>query len=102
MRLGHLVAATAMLAASLAAHADTVIYDSFTTYSNFISGGGGSATSNGVVYSKLFAQEITPATGSAGLPITRISYEVGNANSSALNVYSNLVFFSADGVNGGP
>lgn len=101
---GVAVAAVAVAAAVRPAAGATVVYSNLTTYSGMFRANG-AATAVGtpaVDFTPLVADDITPATGNAGAPVTSVAFSLVNSGGTAASVNVELRFYAANGPNGGP
>jgi hypothetical protein len=78
--------------------ADTVVYTTLNDGSNGDYTSGGTASQN----SRIVADDISFAAGSAGAEVDHFTFTVFNGNSTAASGSAQLVFYANDGPNGGP
>ncbi len=92
------LAAAALAAASAArATAATTAYSNVTNFTAVGYVNGAPATTSGVDYTPLVADDITPVTGLAGLPVSTVEFSVYNGNATAVTVIPELRFYATDG-----
>src|ERR1043166_6933527 len=83
MKLTPLV--TCVFIAIASASAQQLIYDNTLNFSGQVYLNGGAANQAGNTITRLVADDITPLSGYAGMPIQTISFSVGNLNPVAVS-----------------
>jgi hypothetical protein len=90
------------LAALASASAQILIYDNTLNFSGQVFLNGGAANQSGNTITRLVADDITPLSGYAGMPIQTISFSVANLNSVAVSARPRLRIYGSDGPGGAP
>jgi hypothetical protein len=80
------------------ARADTVLYDN-TLAANFTGQlylNGGATSVGSTIATTMVADDITAGAGLGGLSVNKITFSIGNLNSTTVTVFPELVFYQAD------
>jgi len=102
MRL-HTLAFAAVFGLCLAqAQAQTIIYNNLTTFSGSGFTNGTATVQSGDDITKLVADDINFAAGSAGAIVTQYSFTVANFNATAVSARPLVRFYNNNGTGGGP
>jgi len=81
---------------------EVLIYDNTVTFSGSFFLNGGAALQAGNTITRMVLDDITPASGYAGAPISNIYFSVWNNNATTVSARPRLRLYNGDGAGGGP
>src|SRR4051812_11160069 len=100
MKLTLRILGACVFAALASASAQQLIYDNTLNFSGQVFLNGGAANQSGNTITRLVADDITPLSGYAGMPIQTISFSVANLNPVAVSARPRLRIYGSDGTGG--